>query len=595
MGPARACSTCRRIGADNESPVEADAVADLARTIVEGGSTWVNEEGEERPVSWADVLIVAPYNAQVGEIKRRLPATARVGTVDKFQGQEAPISIYSMTTSSPELAPRGMDFLYSRHRLNVATSRARCISVVVASPGPLPRACADARADAPCECVLPLRGDGTSDRLTSPYARGRMIAPDQRLTPSRLDALRKRTVLSLVSGVALGSTGHIAAATVATIVAGDIAGTSALAGAPGAAGVLGAAVGSTLLSRLMVWRGRRLGLSTGYLIGVGGAFVATAAVFAHSLPALLLGTALIGFGNSSNQLSRYTAADLYPVARRATAIGIVVWGATVGAVIGPNLVGLLAGFGETLGWPPYAGAYLLPVVFVGAAAILSFVMLRPDPYTLADRSESEDELETEHAGETSIERILRRPNVPVAIVALVTVQVVMVLIMTMTPLHMTAHGHGLTAVGLVISAHTFGMFALSPVSGRLTDRFGSVRVVLVGLAVVAFAAVLSAAAPPEGGLLLLVALFLLGYGWNMGYVAGSTMLTSGLGLAERTRIEGLTDSLIWSSAAVAAFGSGVVVAAAGFTALGLIGAAMVAIPVWLLVTRRRASAPATSG
>jgi AAA domain/RNase_H superfamily len=122
------------IGADNESPVEADAVARLAHAIVAGGSSWRNEKGEERPVGWADILIVAPYNAQVGEIKRRLPAEARVGTVDKFQGQEAPISIYSMTTSSPELAPRGMDFLYSRHRLNVATSRARCISVVVASP-----------------------------------------------------------------------------------------------------------------------------------------------------------------------------------------------------------------------------------------------------------------------------------------------------------------------------------------------------------------------------------------------------------------------------------------------------------------------------
>ncbi|MEO8438291.1 MAG: TM0106 family RecB-like putative nuclease, partial [Chloroflexota bacterium] len=121
-------------GADNDSPIEADAVADLARTIVEGGARWVDREGETRPVGWEDVLIVAPYNAQVGEIKRRLPAAARVGTVDKFQGQEAPISIYSMTTSSPELAPRGMDFLYSRHRLNVATSRARCISIVVASP-----------------------------------------------------------------------------------------------------------------------------------------------------------------------------------------------------------------------------------------------------------------------------------------------------------------------------------------------------------------------------------------------------------------------------------------------------------------------------
>ncbi len=121
-------------GADNESAEEAEVVAGLARSLVEGGATWVDEHGVGRPVGWDDVLIVAPYNAQVGAIKRRLPEEARVGTVDKFQGQEAPISFYSMTTSSPELAPRGMDFLYSRHRLNVATSRARCVAVVVASP-----------------------------------------------------------------------------------------------------------------------------------------------------------------------------------------------------------------------------------------------------------------------------------------------------------------------------------------------------------------------------------------------------------------------------------------------------------------------------
>src|SRR3970282_1856108 len=83
---------------------------------------------------WRDLLIVAPYNAQVGAISRLLPPEARVGTVDKFQGQEAPISLYSMATSSPEDAPRGMDFLYSRNRLNVATSRARCLAVVGTSP-----------------------------------------------------------------------------------------------------------------------------------------------------------------------------------------------------------------------------------------------------------------------------------------------------------------------------------------------------------------------------------------------------------------------------------------------------------------------------
>ncbi len=121
-------------GADNESPFEAGEVARVARSLVEAGATWIDEAGDLQPVTWDEVLIVAPYNAQVGAIKRLLPPQARVGTVDKFQGQEAPVSIYSLTTSSSELAPRGMDFLYSRNRLNVATSRARCITIVAASP-----------------------------------------------------------------------------------------------------------------------------------------------------------------------------------------------------------------------------------------------------------------------------------------------------------------------------------------------------------------------------------------------------------------------------------------------------------------------------
>jgi predicted RecB family nuclease len=123
----------QHVGAANESPEEARQVAELVRALVESGSTWVDGKGRERPLRYEDVLVVAPYNAQVGAIRRELPA-ARVGTVDKFQGQEAPISVYSMTTSSPEDAPRGMGFLYSRNRLNVATSRARCVAVVAAQP-----------------------------------------------------------------------------------------------------------------------------------------------------------------------------------------------------------------------------------------------------------------------------------------------------------------------------------------------------------------------------------------------------------------------------------------------------------------------------
>ena len=405
------------------------------------------------------------------------------------------------------------------------------------------------------------------------------------LPPSRLAGLRRRTVFSLMAGVALGSTGHIAAVTVATIVAKDLAGTTVWAGAPSAAVVLGAAIGATVLSRLMATRGRRGGLVAGYLVAVVGALVATLAIGQQSLPLFMLGILLIGFGNSANLLSRYAAADLYPVARRASAIGLVVWGATFGAVLGPNLVGWAGEISESFGLPALAGAYLLPIVFVGGAALLSFVSLRPDPYELADRSE----LDAQAAGSTGISllSILRRPHVPAVVIALLAGQAVMVLIMTMTPLHMADHGHDLAAVGLVISGHILGMYALSPISGRLTDRFGSAAIVTSGLVVIAFSAILSAVAPPEGGPILFLALFLLGYGWNLGFVAGSAILTHGLEIAERTRLQGLTDALIWSSSAAASIGSGVVVAVAGFTTLGILGAALVVIPAWLVVARRR--------
>jgi MFS family permease len=407
------------------------------------------------------------------------------------------------------------------------------------------------------------------------------------LSPSRLAHLRERTIWTLVAGVAIGSTGHIAAVTVGTIVAAEITGSSALAGLPAASVILGSALGSVLLSMLMARRGRRPGLSLGYVISVIGALVATSAVVSQSLPTLILGTMLIGFGNSSNQLSRYAAADLVPLRRRASTIGVVVWGATIGAIIGPNLVAFSGEVALNLGLPELAGPYLVPVVFVGAAAVLSFVMLRPDPFELADQPAT-DRDRTQPVPRMA--DLLRRPAVLAAIVALVFGQVVMVLIMTMTPLHMTQHGHGLAAVGLVISGHTFGMFALSPLSGRFTDRFGSPIVITAGLAVLAFSSVLAAVAPPEGGVVLFIALFLLGYGWNLGFVAGSAMLAGNLEIHERTRLQGVTDAFIWSSAAAASLSSGLVVDWAGYATLGLLGAGLIAIPAIVLYGTRTARA-----
>lgn len=413
------------------------------------------------------------------------------------------------------------------------------------------------------------------------------------LTGSALSAARTRARWGLVAGVALGSTGHIAAVTVATIVAQDLLGSSTLAGAPGATVVLGAALGSVLLSALMARRGRRPGLVAGYAIGVGGALVATTAVLVRSFPLLLLGTLFIGFGNSSNQLSRYTAADLVPAARRASAIGLVVWGATVGSVLGPSLVPFASDLAASAGLPGLAGPYLVPVAFVSIAAILSFLLLRPDPYAIADASAARPGMSPpEGLTGDAIRTLLRRPGVTAAIVALVVGQFVMTLIMTMTPLHMTEHGQGLGAVGAVLSAHTLGMYALSPVSGRLTERIGAVRTIFLGTSILAFSAVLAAVAPPMGGDELFVALFLLGFGWNLGFVAGSALLSEHLEIHERTRVQGMADALIWSSAAAASLGSGVIMAVAGYTALGVLGAGAVLIPIITLRAHRHALAHA---
>jgi MFS family permease len=396
-------------------------------------------------------------------------------------------------------------------------------------------------------------------------------------------ATRRRLQTSLVLGVGLGSTGYIAAITIATIVAKELSGGSSFAGLPGATIVLGSAAASQLLSRFMVLYGRRAGLVLGYGIGAAGALVAGVAVVLASFPLFIAATAAMGCANAANQLSRYTAADMYPESGRASAIGVVVWGSTLGSIVGPNLITLSGNIAEGFNLPRLAGVYGVPILFVTAAALLTLVTLRPAPESLAPQR-------ARVAGRisASLGEMLARPRIFAAVIALIAGQVVMVLVMTMTPLHMADHGHGLAAVGLVISGHTFGMFAFSPISGWLAGRFGTPIIIAAGLALSAFSSVLAAVAPPDGGAILFIALFLLGVGWNLSFVAGSALLTEGLDGAERTTLQGATDAMIWSSAAAAALGSGIVVAAASYTALGLLGAALILFPVLAMARGRSA-------
>ena len=393
-------------------------------------------------------------------------------------------------------------------------------------------------------------------------------------------------VWTLFAVSALGSTGYIAAVTGGTLAAAEIAGSAAPGGLPTATSTLGTAAAATLLSFLMLRAGRRPGLLLGIAVGTFGAAIAFTGVLVASLPLLLAGSALAGFANGAGQLGRYVAADLAPAEQRARTIATVVWGSTIGAVGGPNLVAPAGVVAESFGLPPLAGTYLLTLVFVGLAWAIAFVFLRPEPYDLADPSALAPHPERD--GRSSIGALLQMPSVLVALVTLAAGQVVMVLIMTMTPLHLTDHGHGLATVGIVLSAHTFGMFALSPITGRLVDRFGSPRIIAAGLATLAVAALIAAGAPPDGGAVLTLALFLLGYGWNLGFVAGSSMLTAGLTLSERTRVQGVVDGVTWTSAALSSLSSGLIVAGAGYTTLGLIGVGLLIPPAAVLLARRRA-------
>ena len=393
---------------------------------------------------------------------------------------------------------------------------------------------------------------------------------------------RKRLTAVLFGGVALGSTAYIAAVTISTLAVDEITGSAALAGVPGATATLGTALGTSLLSRNVARRGRRPGLATGYAVAVIGSVMGILGVTGDSLPLLLIGMALLGLGNASGHLARYTAAEMFPKDRRGRALGTIVWAATIGSVLGPALLQPSGGIALDLGRSELVGGFLVSVVFMGIALTLYLVGLRPDPASLAL-----DQPERTGSSVVGLGPSFRLPLVRVALIAMIAGQVVMVMIMTSTPLHIHHHGSDLGIVGLVMSAHTLGMFALSPLTGRLTDRLGGYRVILGGMALLGISALAAAYGPNESTAVLVVVLFALGYGWNLAFVAGSSMLTVGVGVEVRSRLQGRVDSITWTSAALASISSGVIYQASNYRMISLIGLFLLAVPVVVVLRHRK--------
>ncbi len=383
----------------------------------------------------------------------------------------------------------------------------------------------------------------------------------------------------LFTSVALGNTGYIAAITVATLAARALTGSPMLAGTPGAVAVIGTAFGTWVLAADAARAGRRRGLVAGYAIAAIGAVAASIAVIMSSLLMLLAGLFVIGFGQSASQLARYAAADVAEDHKRGTSVSLIVWAGTIGAVLGPSLLEPAGGFAQGLDQAAYLGGYLVTATFMTAAFITQLIAFHPPPprsgTVTIPRSVAVETRETA--------RGFWDPRIQVALVSMIFGQVVMVLIMTGTPIHIEDTGRGLSIVGLVISAHTFGMFAFSPITGRLVDRHGPRVVLTAAVAILAVSAMVSAAAPDDQTWVLLVGLLLLGVGWNAGFVAGSSVLAT----AGTARLQGIVDSTVWVSSAAASLSSGVLLQFVGYPALSLAGLALLVAPTTMLAVRGR--------
>jgi MFS family permease len=380
-----------------------------------------------------------------------------------------------------------------------------------------------------------------------------------------------RPMAAVVVAAALMNAAMSVASGVGTIVAADRLGL-AWGGVAATAGIVGTGVGALALTRLTARQGRGRALAVGYLVAAVGAVVSTGGAVTTDVAALLIGMLLLGVGNAAAQLSRYAAAELHAEDRRGRAIGAVVWAGAVGAVGGPLLLGATGDLAGRFGWAPAAGPFLLAVAVTALAVVVS----RWLPYGS----------KTVTAAPAPLWTLLRRPAVRSAFAVLATAQVVMVAVMTAAPVEMHHHGQGLGEVGVVLSAHTLGMFALSPLTGRLVDRLGARPVLVAGLAALAAAAGATSAGPTDTAFRA-AALSLLGYGWNLCFVGGSTALAETVPVAERARVEGAVDAAVWGLAAVAGLLSTVVLAAGGYAALTAAAGLLVLVPATALLAASR--------
>lgn len=397
--------------------------------------------------------------------------------------------------------------------------------------------------------------------------------------------VQRRTVRVLALGQVLGGVAFGATLSLGALLAADISGSDALSGLATASVTLGAAICAIPLARLASRVGRRRALTLGNAFALAGIMIVILAAALRLFPLLIVGVVLVGAGNAGNLQSRFAATDLATPQHRGRDLSIVVWATTVGGVAGPLLLVPGEIVGEAIGMPPLTGSYLFSFVAQVLALILYLVALRPDPLITAQQIGAE-------RNNAVASELPDRPRVArYAMFAIAGSHVVMASVMAMTPVHLShmAHsshaGHASTQqvsalVGVTIALHVAGMYGMSPLFGVLADRWGRLRVILLGQAL--FVAALGFAIfANDSAAGVITALILLGLGWSAATVAGAALLTEASSAQLRTSRQGKSDSLMSLSAAAGAVLAGLILSQFAYAGLAVAALGLVVVIVAL--------------
>jgi MFS family permease len=400
----------------------------------------------------------------------------------------------------------------------------------------------------------------------------------------------------------LSGLGLAAGITVGALLAEQMLGSSRLSGLPTVFFTIGSAAAAVAVGRISQRRGRRAGLSAGYFTGALGSLGVVIAASSWNVVLLFASMLVYGAGVSTNLQARYAGADLAPPSRRGRAVSIVLVATAVGAIIGPNLVTVTGDFASQVGVPRLAGPFILAGVAYASAGLVLWLLLRPDPLLLARSiaAASPEVADARSDGLTATDAAVRSsfksqrtwsPAVASGAGIMIITQVVMVAIMTMTPIHIEHYGHSLAITGVVIGAHVAGMFLPSPFSGWLVDRFGYRPIAVAAGVILLAAGLLAAWAPVDSVAMLVFALVLLGLGWNLGLVSGTTLVTNAVPLDTRARTQGMVDLGIALAGAGGGLSSGLIITATSYATLTITGGilGLLIIPIAAVTQRPRAS------